>query len=159
MLLRSMAIMAVAVGMSLTLPPAAIAYPAQTTGDLNVRSGPGVRHARIGVLPRHTVVNVRHCQSRWCQIDFRGRVAWASASYLAGVQAVGPGPVYGYPRAVRPYYGRRIYPQPYFGWPGYARPYGYPRVVRPYYGGSYRYRRPGVSVYFGTGFGGGWFGF
>ena len=56
MLRRSLAIGIFAIGASLALPLASHAYPAETTGDLNVRAGPGVRYARIGVLPRYTVV-------------------------------------------------------------------------------------------------------
>jgi uncharacterized protein YraI len=142
---RSLAIAVISLGATLALPQASQAYPAETTGDLNVRAGPGVGHARIGVLPRHSVVNVRFCQSRWCQIDYRGGIAWASGSYLRGVRVAVPGR--------GPYYGRRHYRRPFYGAPVYGRRhYG-----RRYYGRSY-YRQPGVSIYFGTGFGP-WIGF
>ena len=86
MKLRSLTIAACALGAALAMPLAAQAYPAQTTGDLNVRNGPGVGYHRIGVLPRGAVVDVRHCRSRWCSIWYRGGSAWVSGSYLRGVR-------------------------------------------------------------------------
>ena len=86
MKLRSLTIAAVALGALLAIPVAAQAYPAQTTGSLNVRAGPGVGYHRIGVLPPGAVVEVRHCRSRWCNIWYRGGSAWVSGSYLRGVR-------------------------------------------------------------------------
>ena len=51
---HSLAIVAVAVGTMLALPLAAHAYSAETTGDFNVRTGPGVRYAHyVAPAPRY----------------------------------------------------------------------------------------------------------
>jgi uncharacterized protein YraI len=135
MLRRSLAIGILAIGASMALPPAAHAYPAETTGDLNVRTGPGVRFARIGVLPRFAVINIRFCEGNWCQIDFARGVGWASASYLQGAGMAVPAP----------YYAPPVVMAPFFGFPFYGpRFYGPRYVVRPrfrYRAPRYRYRR------------------
>ncbi len=89
-MLRSLTIVVAALGTILALPLAAQAYPAQTTASLNVRAGPGVGYHRVGVLPHGAVVNVRYCTSGWCQVDFRGTLAWASGRYLHGAAYVAP---------------------------------------------------------------------
>jgi uncharacterized protein YraI len=131
------------------------ALAARVTADLNMRSGPSTRYARIAVIPAGREVDVVQCQGGWCSVQFRGIVGWVSGRYLAqggGYYRPGPyynpappPPVYYYPRAPYSYYPRysRVpyyYPRrPYY----YARrPYAYPR-----YGYGYRYprtwRRPG----------------
>ncbi len=122
-MLRSLTIAVTAVGMMLTLPLAAQAYPAQTTASLNVRAGPGVGYHRVGVLPRGAVVNVRYCTSGWCQLDFRGTLVWASGRYLHGTAYVAP----------------RYRPAPYF----YQRGPGFSIYIGP------RQRRRGFSIYTG----------
>ena len=89
-MLRSTTVAVAAFGMMLALPLAAQAYPARTTASLNVRAGPAVGYHRVGVLPPGAVVNVRYCTSGWCQVDFRGALAWASARYLRGTAYVAP---------------------------------------------------------------------
>ena len=89
-MLRSLTVAVAAFGMMLALPLTALAYPAQTTASLNVRAGPGVGYHRVGVLPPGAVVNVRYCTSGWCQVDFRGALAWASGRYLQGTAYTAP---------------------------------------------------------------------
>lgn len=75
---------------------AAAAQPATVTSDLNLRTGPGTNFAVILSMPRGSRVDILDCRGTWCQVDFRGRVGWASANFLATGQAVRPEP----PRAV-----------------------------------------------------------
>lgn len=110
MKLRSLAAALAAVVVMALAPVAAQAWPAQTTGSLNVRSGPGVGYQKIGVLPRYAHVNVRYCQGSWCAIDYGPYGAWVSARYLTGsgyvqpryVPAPPPPGYYPYPRTYRP---------------------------------------------------------
>lgn len=75
---------------------AAAAQPATVTSDLNLRAGPGTNFRVILSMPRGSRVDILDCRGTWCQVDFRGRVGWASANFLAVGQAVRPEP----PRAV-----------------------------------------------------------
>ncbi|MCG6856438.1 MAG: SH3 domain-containing protein [Salaquimonas sp.] len=65
----------------------ALARPVQaevTTGDVNLRAGPGTRHRILAVVPRGTGVAVHECTTRrsWCRISWRARTGWISARYL-----------------------------------------------------------------------------
>lgn len=92
--------------------------------NVNMRTGPGVSHPRITVVPAGAKLRVFKCWS-WCQVSFAGRVGWVSASYVAT----------GYPRPSR-YIVRRPW-GPYYGDPGrYAHPGWY-------------WRRPGWNFWFG----------
>jgi len=76
--------------------------------DLNVRSGPGVQYPVVAVIPDGAPVDATACQGGWCHVDYRGRVGWASSTYLTGAVAAAP---YAYSYA---------YTEPY-----YAEPYNY----------------------------------
>lgn len=87
MLLRSLAIAAVGLGLGFAAPTVANAYPAFTTGSVNVRTGPGIGYPKITSLPRGTQVDIRGCQPSWCRVGFWSGSGWVSAAYLS---AVGP---------------------------------------------------------------------
>lgn len=114
--LRSLAITAVGLALGALMPTVADAYPAYTSGSLNVRVGPGVGYPKITTLSPGAPVDVHYCQPSWCEIGFWGGSGWVSASYL----------VTGAPRFDRRFYARRVptepYIQLYFGprraWPG-----------------------------------------
>lgn len=53
-----------------------------TTGSVNLRSGPSVKHARIAVIPAGARVKVLGC-ARWCEVAYAGRRGWASAAYIS----------------------------------------------------------------------------
>lgn len=95
----------------IVLGAASEALAARVTADLNVRRGPGVHYARIGVVPAGRHVDVIECIGRWCQIEYRGLVGWVSARYLAED---------GYYYTPLP----RVYPAPpyHYGWPRRPRP-------------------------------------
>ena len=136
MKLRSLVTVALGMGLAIAVPAVAQAYTSYTTGSVNFRAGPGVGYASYGSLPAGTRVDVRYCQSGWCQASaFLGN-GWIASSYLAGAQVVYPRP-YAYPTyRAYPYYR----PYPYYGG------YGYP-FYRPY---PYRYPHSGFSFYFGV---------
>lgn len=71
---------------------AAGAWPAQTTGALNVRSGPGVGFVKVGTLPPGAPVDVQFCQGSWCSVTSWGAAGWVSANYLTGSPGFVPRP-------------------------------------------------------------------
>jgi uncharacterized protein YgiM (DUF1202 family) len=90
------------------------AYPASARTAVNLRSGPGVGYRIIGSVPRFAVVDVRTCQPRWCQVNWRGRIGYVARVYLQ----VRPGQ----PQQPSPL------PPPHNPYPPYNPPYdpGYP---------------------------------
>lgn len=81
------------------------ANAATITNDLNLRSGPGTRYSVVTTMPAGAYVDVLGCRGSWCRVDWRGRVGYASRSYLARGRgyAAAPRVYYGPPRSV--YYG------------------------------------------------------
>lgn len=88
---RVAAVAALTVMLSVVVPavfPAHSAIAAQ--GDtvtarvnVNVRSGPGTRHAKLGVLRSGATVQARGSESNgWVPVTYRGRSAWVSAAYV-----------------------------------------------------------------------------
>lgn len=76
---------ALAVFASLLLAAPALAQPTArvTGGDINVRSGPGLRYGIIDRLPEGARVELDYCtrNDRWCLVTGSG---WVDASYLVG---------------------------------------------------------------------------
>lgn len=64
--------------------PAGMASAATVTNDLNLRSGPGTGYRVVGTMPAGAYVDVIGCSGAWCRVNWRGVVAYASASYLSG---------------------------------------------------------------------------
>ncbi|MEQ1941110.1 SH3 domain-containing protein [Mesorhizobium sp. VNQ89] len=76
---------ALALFLGLTVSAGAqVPQSAQTTTNLNMRSGPGTQHAIIGNIPKDTWLQVHGCTDpiRWCQTVFNNIPAWVSANYL-----------------------------------------------------------------------------
>lgn len=112
----------------------ATAKPVTTTGETNLRKGPGTDNEVLTLIPKGTMVEVGECKNDWCQVTYNGQDGYAIARNLgmgpprppraAGVGAPGPGygaPVeYGPPIVVGPpgYYGYPYGPyyRPYWGW-------------------------------------------
>jgi hypothetical protein len=120
------------------------ATPVTIAHGVKVRSGPGTHYRVVARLPRGSVVDVRTCPGRWCEVAWRGGQGYVAATQIAGAGApavaVAPGPAY-------------YDDYPGFEYPGYA--YG-PDVgvfVGPawghHYGGRWHHRNWG---------GGGWSG-
>lgn len=76
------------------LVSAGIASAATVTNDLNLRSGPGTGYRVVDTMPAGAYVNVIGCSGSWCRVSWRGRVGYASASYLGGGRSYASAPVY-----------------------------------------------------------------
>lgn len=70
---------------AMTMATSALAASAMVTTDLNLRTGPGTRYARILAMPGGAIVDVRGCTRgyRWCRVYWRGYEGWAASNYLA----------------------------------------------------------------------------
>jgi uncharacterized protein YraI len=62
---------------------AAFAYPAVVTNDLNLRAGPSTAERVIATMPQGTTVDIIECRGSWCELEWRGRVGFASRNFLA----------------------------------------------------------------------------
>lgn len=105
----------------LAFPAYAAAYTAYTTGNVNVRTGPGTDYARIATLAAGRPVDVLACQGSWCRIGYQGMRGWLSASYIERAVGRPPAVVVQPTIIVRPPYR-----------PPYYRPPDY-RLPPPYY--------------------------
>lgn len=113
------------------------------TGNVNLRTGPGVGYSQITTIPRGATVNILGCgASGWCDVVFGHNRGWASGRYLQHMQ---PHVYNGYPTAYvwgepRTYRVIRRTPVVIVAPRTYspiAIPYGYPapRSIHPYYNG------------------------
>jgi len=64
------------------IPATASAAPAQATGSVNVRSGPGTSYGVVDTLRAGQQVEVLGCRSGWCYIEKSGPDGYVSANYL-----------------------------------------------------------------------------
>jgi uncharacterized protein YraI len=62
---------------------AGAASAAVVTDNLNLRSGPGIRHAIIDAIPAGASVQVQSCGASWCRVVWNGQEGYASRNYLA----------------------------------------------------------------------------
>lgn len=62
----------------------ALAYSGYTTGNVNMRTGPGTGYARITTLPAGAAINVVYCDGSWCHVRVGRLQGWVSASYVSG---------------------------------------------------------------------------
>jgi len=135
--LRSLMVAAALIA-ALALPGAANAATGFTTGDVNLRFGPGTKYGRIAVIPAGARVRVYACAS-WCSVKYLGYRGWVSARYIA---LVGPY------RQPAPFFRP---PPPPFGF--YVRPWWDDRHGawydgRRWYHDGRWYDRPTFSLYF-----------
>lgn len=73
------------VGLGLLAAPAvASAAPGITTGDVNLRAGPGTNYPRLGVVRRGTEVEIHGCLRgySWCDISVGYERGWMSSRYI-----------------------------------------------------------------------------
>ena len=70
-------------------PPASGGKPYTVTAKigLNIRSGPGASHSKLGAFPFGTQITVQSVSNGWATIDHGGSTAYVSADYIAEVSA------------------------------------------------------------------------
>lgn len=83
MTFRRLAATALVLAGAMMLPAIAMAADAFTTGNVNVRTGPGADYARTGTLAAGTAVSVRGCEANWCNIRRGSLHGWVSAKFLS----------------------------------------------------------------------------
>lgn len=66
----------------IALPVVALAAPAVVSANVNLRSGPGAKYARVTMLPVGTRIDVGGCRRNWCQVSDRTYRGWVSARYV-----------------------------------------------------------------------------
>lgn len=132
MLFGKTIVAALALAGAMLLPGVAMARDAYTTGNVNIRTGPGTNYGRIGTLPAGTPIDVRNCSGNWCNVYGDRLRGWISANYIAYDRpsyrppvVVVPPPIYVRPPHYRPPYHR----PPHFRPP--PRPPHPPRPPRP----------------------------
>ncbi|MBB3146062.1 uncharacterized protein YraI [Phyllobacterium trifolii] len=74
-------------------PASALADVGYTTGNVNLRTGPGTRYARVGTLSEGTRINVLGCQPSWCHVATQGVRGWLSANYVQRTRVIVQRPV------------------------------------------------------------------
>lgn len=81
----------VAAGIGLAVSAgAAAAVEAVARSAVNVRSGPGVSHARIDALYAGEAVNVTQCRRSWCYVEHLGPNGWVSKNFLRATGSSAP---------------------------------------------------------------------
>jgi uncharacterized protein YraI len=113
------------------------------TGNVNLRTGPGVGYPQITTIPRGAMVNILGCgASGWCDVVFGYNRGWASGRYLQHMQPkVYSGyptvSVWGEPRTYRVIRRVPVVIVPPRDYSPIAVPYGYaaPGFMHTYYGG------------------------
>jgi uncharacterized protein YraI len=112
----------------------ATAAPLATTGETNLRKGPGTDSEVVTLIPKGATVEVGKCTDGWCEASFGDKAGFVIGRNVG----IGPRPA---PRgramgAVQVYNeGAPVYAGPAYPPPPYYRPYpyGYP------YGWGYRW--------------------
>jgi len=76
---------ATAVGFVLAGIPAAFAFTAVSSADLNLRTGPGPHYPVVAMIGRDDKIDVRGClkEVTWCSVNWGDQSGWASADYIA----------------------------------------------------------------------------
>ncbi|MBP0482971.1 DUF1236 domain-containing protein [Sagittula salina] len=72
-----------------------MALEAQTTTELNLRSGPGPKADIVAVMPQDAAVTVDSCTTTdWCKVSFEGNEGWAYSPYLLNTTMPEPKVIY-----------------------------------------------------------------
>jgi hypothetical protein len=130
---------------------AAVADPAMTISDLNMRVGPGTQYAVVASIPGGASIEASDCDGGWCAAIWQGEQGYVSQRYLdfggdrqpyGGPPAFIPDDEMG-PAVVipAPYYRPGYYGPGYYGPRYYGPGYGPGRLYPPVYGG----RPPGYQ--------------
>lgn len=57
-------------------------YKVTAKSGLNVRSGPGTNHGKLGALAHGTIIDVYGIENGWASIKYSGKDAYVSANYI-----------------------------------------------------------------------------
>ena len=109
----------------------ATAAPLATTGETNLRKGPGTDTEVLTLIPKGATVEVGKCTDGWCEASYDDKAGFVIGRNVG----IGPRPA---PRGRRmgavqvydegpPVYARPVYPPPpyYRPYPYYGYPYGW----------------------------------
>lgn len=61
----------------------AVARPAFTTFNANLRSGPGVGSPIVDIVPDQAQIEVRSCSGSWCRVNWEGAEGYLSSTLIA----------------------------------------------------------------------------
>jgi uncharacterized protein YraI len=61
----------------------AVARPAFTTFNANLRSGPGIGSAIVDIVPDQAPIEVRSCSGSWCRVNWEGAEGYLSSTLIA----------------------------------------------------------------------------
>lgn len=61
----------------------ALATPAATTFNSNLRSGPGVDNPVVAIIPAGAAIDVGRCAGSWCRVSAQGAEGFLSRSLIA----------------------------------------------------------------------------
>ncbi|BCH31055.1 hypothetical protein MesoLjLc_29850 [Mesorhizobium sp. L-8-10] len=100
----------------------ALADPAVTTANVNLREGPGTNYRSLGTIPDETQVELGDCDSggAWCVVSWEGNQGFVAGRYLVAQQADTTNP--GWPRTYATDKGAEIvlYQPQVTDWPNFA---------------------------------------
>ena len=74
---------ATAASIVLATATASLASTGWSTGDVNMRQGPGTGYYTVGAIPRCASFTVYAENRGWYQVSWRGVVGWVSGRYVA----------------------------------------------------------------------------
>jgi len=78
-----LAVFVILFGMGVSAAYAAYAANAITTGNVNLRSGPGVKYAKRSTIPAGYRLDVGRCRGNWCRVSSARGTGWISSRYIA----------------------------------------------------------------------------
>ena len=107
----------------------ATAAPLATTGETNLRKGPGTDSEVVTLIPKGATVEVGKCNDGWCEASYNdnagfviGRNVGIGPRHAPRGRAMGAVQVY---NEGAPVYARQVYPPPAYYRPYYGYPYGW----------------------------------
>jgi uncharacterized protein YraI len=83
----------------LLAPATAFASVTRTTGNVNLREGPGTEHRVIVTIPAGSSVNIHSCGTTWCYLSWTRHSGFSSRRYLSPSTATSVAPSSSFCRA------------------------------------------------------------
>lgn len=82
--MKHLRILALAATALIAAATAAAAQEAYTTGDVNMRAGPGTRYPAVAGIPEDSLVYIHGCLSDWdwCDVSWQRSRGWVFSDYL-----------------------------------------------------------------------------